>query len=82
MPDDSIAGVPFGVTGGHRRIDRVLAENYLDGLGECRSKKSASSATTPSRKRPTCRTCGGCCKGRVDIIQAELARRRGELEGR
>ena len=75
---DHVAGSPGG-PGGHRRIDRVLSEGYLDGLAgiplaevrELRDEAEQEEADLSYLRR--------MLQGRVDIIEAELARRRGEL---
>jgi hypothetical protein len=76
-PDDA-SGSP-GALGGHRRIDRVLSEGYLDGLvsmplaevRELRDEAEQEEADLSYLRR--------MLQGRVDIIEAELARRRGEF---
>jgi hypothetical protein len=63
---------------GHRRIDRVLSEGYLDGLAglplsevrELRDQAEQEEADLSYLRR--------MLQGRVDIINAELARRRGD----
>ncbi|MGH3026769.1 MAG: aerial mycelium formation protein [Gaiellaceae bacterium] len=65
--------------GGNRRIDRVLSDGYLDGLTdlpladvrELRGEAEQEEADLSYLRR--------LLQGRVDIIKAELARRRGEL---
>ena len=48
---------------GNRRIDRLLAEGFLDDLTEQPARRtSARCGPTPSRRRPTCPICGGCCR--------------------
>jgi hypothetical protein len=66
---------------GHRRIDRVLSEGYLDGLAglplsevrELRDQAEQEEADLSYLRR--------MLQGRVDIINAELARRRGDAGG-
>jgi hypothetical protein len=66
---------------GHRRIDRVLSEGYLDGLvglplsevRELRDQAEQEEADLSYLRR--------MLQGRVDIINAELARRRGDTGG-
>ena len=63
---------------GHRRIDRVLSEGYLEGLSslplpevrELRDQAEQEEADLSYLRR--------MLQGRVDIINAELARRRGD----
>jgi hypothetical protein len=81
VPDDSSAEFPFGVTGGHRRIDRVLAENYLDGLGDVPIEDVRQLRNDAEQEEADLSYLRRLLQGRVDIIQAELARRRGELDG-
>ncbi len=69
------------VPSGHRRIDRVLSEGYLDGLAglplsevrELRDQAEQEEADLSYLRR--------MLQGRVDIINAELARRRGDAGG-
>ena len=49
--------------GGRRRIDSVLAEEFLDGSAPLTSTRFAADATRPSKKKPTCPTSAGCCRG-------------------
>ena len=57
-----IAGVD-PMPGGRRRIDRVLAPDFLTSVGDMDPwPRCASGVTRRSKKRPTCRTYGGCCK--------------------
>lgn len=77
MPDDRTAD-PSTQPGGHRRIDRVLAEGYLDGLAamplaevrELRDEAEQEEADLSYLRR--------MLQGRVDIIKAELSRRNGD----
>ncbi|MDQ1485658.1 MAG: hypothetical protein QOJ62_1351 [Actinomycetota bacterium] len=89
VPDDRSAdvsrdrpaanGASPGKAGGHRRIDRILAEGYLEGLPqlalvdvrELRHEAEQEEADLSYLRR--------LLQGRVDIIRAELARRRGDL---
>lgn len=79
MPDDRSASLANGLPTGNRRIDRVLSEGYLDGLTalpltevrELRNEAEQEEADLSYLRR--------LLQGRVDIIRAELARRRGEL---
>lgn len=78
MPDDRSAD-PSTEPGGHRRIDRVLADGYLDGLAamplaevrELRDEAEQEEADLSYLRR--------MLQGRVDIIKAELSRRNGDL---
>jgi hypothetical protein len=77
VPDDRTAD-PSTQPGGHRRIDRVLAEGYLDGLAamplaelrELRDEAEQEEADLSYLRR--------MLQGRVDIIKAELSRRNGD----
>jgi hypothetical protein len=82
VPEDRTSDLPTDVSsgpGGHRRIDRVLSEGYLDGLAslplaevrELRDEAEQEEADLSYLRR--------MLQGRVDIIEAELARRRGEF---
>jgi hypothetical protein len=82
VPEDRSTDLPSDVSGGpggHRRIDRVLSEGYLDGLAsmplaevrELRDEAEQEEADLSYLRR--------MLQGRVDIIEAELARRRGEF---
>jgi len=79
VPDDRSASLANGLPTGNRRIDRVLSEGYLDGLTalpltevrELRNEAEQEEADLSYLRR--------LLQGRVDIIRAELARRRGEL---
>jgi hypothetical protein len=79
VPDDRSTDLSNGLPAGHRRIDRVLSEGYLDGLPklpladvrELRNEAEQEEADLSYLRR--------LLQGRVDIIRAELARRRGEL---
>ena len=67
--------------GGNRRIDRVLSDDYLDGIGtlsladlRARRDESEQEETDTSYLRRL-------VQGRIDILRAELARRSGEGTG-
>jgi hypothetical protein len=55
----SVEGSATPPTQGNRRIDRVLAEDYLDGLRELPLAEVRRCAPTRSRRRSTCPTCAG-----------------------
>ncbi|MBI4729608.1 MAG: aerial mycelium formation protein [Acidobacteria bacterium] len=70
-----------GPSGGRRRIDRILAPEFLDGLGgislpDLRSKRTecVEEETLLSYERRL-------LQGRLDILEAELRRRSGEETG-
>lgn len=79
MPDDRSAGAPGGAPVGNRRIDRVLAEDYLDGLGALPLADVRTLRNEAEQEEADLSYLRRLLQGRVDIIQAELARRRGEL---
>jgi hypothetical protein len=81
VPDDSIAKFPIGGSGGHRRIDRVLAEHYLDGLGQASLVDVRQLRDDAEQEEADLSYLRRLLQGRVDIIKAELARRRGEQDG-
>jgi hypothetical protein len=81
VPDDSIAKFPKAGAGGHRRIDRVLAEHYLDGLGQASLEEVRQLRDDAEQEEADLSYLRRLLQGRVDIIQAELARRRGEDGG-
>ncbi len=81
MSDDRSAEFTSSAHGGFRRIDRVLAENYLDGLGTRSLEDVRHLRNEAEQEEADLSYLRRLLQGRVDIIEAELARRRGELEG-
>src|ERR1051325_8165902 len=79
VPDDRSADLASESPGGHRRIDRVLSEGYLDGLGELPIAEVRVLRQEAEQEEADLSYLRRLLQGRVDIIQAELARRRGEL---
>jgi len=78
VPDDrsaEAAGVPVG----NRRIDRVLSEDYLDGLSAMPLSDVRTLRNEAEQEEADLSYLRRLLQGRVDIIKAELARRRGEL---
>lgn len=76
-----MSGRGGGASGGRRRIDRILAPEYLDGLGavplpDLRAKRAecVGEETLLSFERRL-------LQGRLDILEAELRRRSGEDAG-
>ena len=65
--------------GGNRRIDRVLAASYLDGLGGLTLDEVRELRREAEQEEADLSYVRRLLQGRVDIIRAELARRRGEL---
>lgn len=79
MPDDRSADAPAGAQMGNRRIDRVLSEDYLDNLGALPLADVRSLRNEAEQEEADLSYLRRLLQGRVDIIKAELARRRGEL---
>lgn len=81
MPDDQSAQRSTGqpTLGGHRRIDRVLAAEYLDNLGSLSLDEVRELRREAEQEEADLSYVRRMLQGRVDIIEAELARRRGEL---
>ena len=67
--------------GGHRRIDRVLAEGYLDGLRELPLQELRAMRVEAEQEETDVSYLRRMLQGRMDIVQGELARRRGEGTG-
>jgi hypothetical protein len=68
-----------GDPGGHRRIDRVLSHGYLDGLGSLSLAEVRELRDEAEQEEADLSYLRRMLQGRVDIIEAELARRRGEF---
>lgn len=79
MPDEHSTGLSQGMPGGNRRIDRVLSEGYLDGLSELPLAEVRALRAEAEQEEADLSYLRRLLQGRVDIIRAELARRRGEL---
>lgn len=79
MPDEHSMGLSQGMPGGNRRIDRVLSEGYLDGLSELPLAEVRALRVEAEQEEADLSYLRRLLQGRVDIIRAELARRRGEL---
>src|SRR5690348_81782 len=71
--------LPKGMPGGNRRIDRVLSEGYLEGLTELPLAEVRTLRAEAEQEEADLSYLRRLLQGRVDIIRAELARRRGEL---
>jgi hypothetical protein len=69
------------MTQGHRRIDRVLAEDYLDGLGGLPMDEVRTLRKEAEQEETDLSYLRRLLQGRLDIIRAELARRSGETTG-
>jgi hypothetical protein len=63
---------------GHRRIDRVLSEGYLDGLASLPLSEVRELRDQAEQEEADLSYLRRMLQGRVDIINAELARRRGD----
>lgn len=79
MPDHRSADLSNDLPAGNRRIDRVLSEGYLDGLSEMSLAEVRTLRNEAEQEEADLSYLRRLLQGRVDIIQAELARRRGEL---
>lgn len=66
---------------GHRRIDRVLSEGYLDGLASLPLSEVRELRDQAEQEEADLSYLRRMLQGRVDIINAELARRRGDGDG-
>ena len=69
------------MTGGNRRIDRVLADDYLDGLGALPMPELRKRREDAEQEEVDVSYLRRLVQGRVDILRAELARRTGEGSG-
>ena len=69
-------------TGGNRRIDRVLAEDYLAGLGTVSLEELRTLRTEAEQEETDLSYIRRMVQGRIDIIDAELAQRGGSGEGK
>jgi hypothetical protein len=67
--------------GGHRRVDRVLADDYLAGLGELPLPELRAMRIEAEQEETDVSYLRRMLQGRMDIVQGELARRRGEGSG-
>ena len=79
MPDDRNGEPPGDHAPGNRRIDRVLSERYLDGLSGLTLAEVRELRDDAEQEEADLSYLRRLLQGRVDIIKAELARRRGEL---
>lgn len=79
MPGDRSTDMSDGSPSGNRRIDRVLSEGYLDGLTEMPLAEVRALRNEAEQEEADLSYLRRLLQGRVDIIQAELSRRRGEL---
>jgi hypothetical protein len=79
VPDDPSVDLSQAIPGGNRRIDRVLSDGYLDGLAELPLADVRALRAEAEQEEADLSYLRRLLQGRVDIIKAELARRRGEL---
>jgi hypothetical protein len=79
VPDDLSADPSIEPFPGQRRIDRVLAADYLDGLAALPLAEVRELRDDAEQEEADLSYLRRLLQGRVDIIEAELARRRGEL---
>jgi hypothetical protein len=83
VPDNPTADISSGLSsvlsGGNRRIDRVLSEGYLEGLTEMPLAEVRELRNEAEQEEADLSYLRRLLQGRVDIIRAELARRRGEF---
>ena len=70
-----------GTTGGNRRIDRVLAEDYLTEIGSVPLADLRHLRDEAEQEEADVSYLRRLVQGRVDILRAELARRGGEGSG-
>jgi hypothetical protein len=73
--------VTQGTTGGNRRIDRVLREDFLDDLDAMSLGDLRQHRNDAEQEETDVSYLRRLVQGRVDIIRAELARRSGEGTG-
>jgi hypothetical protein len=67
--------------GGHRRVDRVLGDHYLDGLGQLPLAEVRAMRIEAEQEETDVSYLRRMLQGRMDIVHGELARRRGEGSG-
>lgn len=67
--------------GGNRRIDRVLSEDYLDGIGTMPLPELRALRIEAEQEETDVSYLRRMLQGRMDIVEGELARRRGEGSG-
>src|SRR4051812_41612698 len=67
--------------GGRRRIDRVLAENYLAGIEQMSLAEVRVLRSEAQQEETDLSYVRRLLQGRIDIVRAELVRRGGAAEG-
>jgi hypothetical protein len=70
------------VTGGNRRIDKVLAEDYLVGLSDLPMAEVRSLRDEAGQEEADLSYLRRLLQGRIDIVGAEMARRSGADDSR
>ena len=63
------------LTGGKRRIDKVLASNYLEGLEELPLEEIRALRDDAGQEETDLSYLRRLLQGRIDIVNAELSRR-------
>lgn len=76
MPESLSSSSP--VTGGRRRVDRVLAPDFLDGLGDLPMEEVRELRHEAEQEEVDLSYVRRMLQGRSDIVRAELARRSGD----
>ncbi len=67
--------------GGNRRIDRVLADDYLDHLGQAELAEVRTLRTEAEQEEVDLSYLRRMVQGRIDVVRAELDRREGRSSG-
>jgi len=67
--------------GGRRRIDKVLAEDFLDGIGTVDLDEVRSRRADAEQEEADLSYVRRLLQGRMDIVRAELQRRKGSSKG-
>ena len=70
-----------GTTGGKRRIDRVLADDYLAGIDSLPLAELRGRRDEAEQEEADASYLRRLVQGRIDILRAELARRTGDSTG-
>ena len=70
-----------GATGGNRRIDRVLAEGYIDNIAGMPLTDLRARRDDAEQEEADTSYLRRLVQGRIDILRAELARRSGDGSG-
>ena len=76
MPESPSSSSP--VTGGRRRVDRVLAPEFLDGLGDLPLDEVRELRHEAEQEEVDLSYVRRMLQGRSDIVRAELSRRSGD----